>query len=236
MTIQKSLSVIVPLYNKEVFIESTLDNISQLLNSVDYEIIVIENGSTDNSKIVLENYIISRNNIRVKSITSKKGLGHALSAGIKASKKDFIMCIPADFTTGVSEIEYFLANSNYQYVIGSRTISEGISREKNRLFVSSILRLLNRIFLNIRIKDTQFTFIIENSLANELILNCKSGGFYISAELIYFALKKGIKIIEIPVVLMDDERNKTTIKFFRDSLSVVFDIIRIFRTSGRLKN
>ena len=71
MTTQKSLSVIVPLYNKEVFIESTLDNISQLLNSVDYEIIVIENGSTDNSKIVLENYIISRNNIRVKSITSK---------------------------------------------------------------------------------------------------------------------------------------------------------------------
>ena len=47
------------LYNKEVFIESTLDNISQLLNSVDYEIIVVENGSTDNSKIVLENYIIS---------------------------------------------------------------------------------------------------------------------------------------------------------------------------------
>ena len=34
---------------------------------------------------------------------------------------------------------------------------------------------------------------------------------------------------------MDDERNKTTIKFFRDSLSVVFDIIRIFRTNGRLK-
>jgi hypothetical protein len=90
--------------------------------------------------------------------------------------------------------------------------------------------------LNIRIKDTQFTFIIENSLANELILSCKSGGFYISAELIYFALKKGVKIIEIPVVLMDDERNKTTIKFFRDSLSVVFDIIRIFRTNGRLKN
>ena len=77
--------------------------------------------------------------------------------------------------------------------------------------------------MNISFKDTQFTFIIENSLANELILNCKSYSTYHRINL--FCLKEGIKIIEIPVVLMDDERNKTTIKFFRDSLSVVFDII-----------
>ena len=50
MKIHKSLSVIVPLYNKEIFIKSTLDNISLLLKDIDYEIIVVENGSTDNSK------------------------------------------------------------------------------------------------------------------------------------------------------------------------------------------
>ena len=53
MKIHKSLSVIVPLYNKEIFIKSTLDNISLLLKDIDYEIIVVENGSTDNSKQVL---------------------------------------------------------------------------------------------------------------------------------------------------------------------------------------
>jgi len=234
MTIQKSLSVIVPLYNKEIFIESTLNNISFLLRNIDYEIIVVENGSTDNSKKVLSSYVNSNNKIPVVSISSPKGLGNALKVGIQASKKDFVMCIPADFTSGKSEIEFFLANSDHDYVIGSRALSSNIARDTNRIFVSSVLHIFNRFILNIPIKDTQFTFIIKTILAKKIILNCKSSGFYITAELIYFALKNNIDIIEIPVILTEDERNRTTIKFFKDSINVISDIIKIFLNHGRL--
>ena len=234
MKIHKSLSVIVPLYNKEIFIKSTLDNISLLLKDIDYEIIVVENGSTDNSKQVLRSYINSNENLPLVPISSKKGLGNALKAGIKASKKDFIMCIPADFTSGKSEIKFFLTNGDHDYVIGSRTLSSNISRDKNRILVSSVLHIFNKFILNIPIKDTQFTFIIRTNLANQLILNCKSTGFYITAEMIYFALKKNVQILEIPVFLTEDKRNKTTIKFFSDSLNVISDIFRVFINHGRL--
>ena len=234
MKIEKSLSVIVPLYNKEIFIKSTLDNISLLLKDIDYEIIVVENGSTDNSKKVLSSYINSNENIPLVSISSKKGLGNALKAGIKASKKDFVMCIPADFTSGKSEIEFFLTNSDQDYVIGSRALTSNIARSKNRIFVSYVLYILNRFILNIPIKDTQFTFIIRTNLANQIILSCQSTGFYITAEMIYFALKKNIQILEIPVLLTEDKRNKTTIKFFSDGLNVFSDILRIFINHGQL--
>ncbi len=229
----KSLSVVIPLYNKELFIEYTLDKTSSLLKNIDYEILVVENESTDNSKNILLNYI-EKNNLPIKTVSTKKGLGNALVAGIKGAEKDYIMTIPADFTSGVSEIEFFLKSNNFKYVIGSRAISSNASRPKNRIFISTVLTFLNRLFLNIKIKDTQFTFIIENNLAKELVLDCKSSGFYISAELIYFALKKGIPIKEIPVKLTEDERNSTTIKFFSDSFSIIRDILRIFLTHGRL--
>ena len=234
MKIQNTLSVIVPLYNKEKFIESTLDNITFLLKDIDFEIIVVENGSTDNSKKVLNSYLKSNTNMPVVSISSSKGLGNALRAGIKASKKEFVMCIPADFTSGKSEIEFFLTKGGHDYVIGSRALSSVISRKKNRLFVSYVLNVFNKVFLNIPIKDTQFTFIIKNDLAKQLILKCKSSGFYITAEMIYFALKYKVQIKEIPVILTEDAKNKTTINFFRDSLNVISDIIRIFISHGRL--
>lgn len=144
------------------------------------------------------------------------------------------MCIPADFTSGKSEIKFFLTNGDHDYVIGSRTMSSKTSRDKNRILVSSVLHIFNKFILNIPIKDTQFTFIVRTNLANQLILNCKSTGFYITAEMIYFALKKNTQILEIPVLLTEDKRNKTTIKFFSDSLNVISDIVRIFINHGRL--
>jgi hypothetical protein len=113
-------------------------------------------------------------------------------------------------------------------------LSSNISRDKNRILVSSVLHIFNKFILNIPIKDTQFTFIVRTSLANQIILNCKSTGFYITAEMIYFALKKNTQILEIPVLLTEDKRNKTTIKFFSDSLNVISDIVRIFINHGRL--
>ena len=49
----KSISVLVPLYNKEQLIQNTIKQVSTLLENCDYEILVIENGSTDNSKAKL---------------------------------------------------------------------------------------------------------------------------------------------------------------------------------------
>ena len=74
----KSISVLVPLYNKEQLIQDTIKQVSTLLENCDYEILVIENGSTDNSKAKLLEIISENKNINIEMLESNKGLGNAL--------------------------------------------------------------------------------------------------------------------------------------------------------------
>ena len=67
----KSLTVLIPLYNKEQLIKLALSQTIKLVRDLDYEIIVIENESTDNSKQEVENYI-AKSNDNIKLISTKK--------------------------------------------------------------------------------------------------------------------------------------------------------------------
>ncbi len=230
----KSISVLVPLYNKEQLIQNTIKQVSTLLENCDYEILVIENGSTDNSKAKLLEVISENKNINIEMLESNKGLGNALKKGIRNARKDFVIAVPADFTTGTAEINYFLENEKFSYVIGSRSISNINSPGILRKLLSFTLRVLNKLLLNIKVKDTQFSFIIETKIAKDLEKSCQSSGFYITAELIYFALKNKIEIIEIPVQIKENKKNQTTINFLSDSFDVFFDIIKIYLKNGRL--
>lgn len=230
----KSISVLIPLYNKEQLIQDTIKQVSTLLENCDYEILVIENGSTDNSKAKLLEIISENKNINIEMLESNKGLGNALKKGIRNARKDFVIAVPADFTTGTAEINYFLENEKFSYVIGSRSISNIKSPGILRKLLSFTLRVLNKLLLNIKVKDTQFSFIIETKIAKDLEKSCQSSGFYITAELIYFALKNKIEIIEIPVQIKENKKNQTTINFLSDSFDVFFDIIKIFFKNGRL--
>ena len=62
-------------------------------------------------------------------LESNKGLGNALKKGIRNARKDFVIAVPADFTTGTAEINYFLENEKFSYVIGSRSIRISIHQE-----------------------------------------------------------------------------------------------------------
>ena len=88
---KKSVSVVVPLYNKENTIIETLDSLTTYFEkkSITYEIIIVENQSTDNSKLIVENYI-NKLNKNLFIYFSKKGLGHALKEGIRCSNFDII--------------------------------------------------------------------------------------------------------------------------------------------------
>ena len=103
----KTLSIIIPLYNKEKGISNTLNLIEKKCSEINisYEILIVENESTDNSFNIAENYI--KNNKKVSLFQSKKGLGNALKEGVSIAKNDYVAFIPADFTFGQSELEYF---------------------------------------------------------------------------------------------------------------------------------
>ncbi|MBU4360686.1 glycosyltransferase family 2 protein [Patescibacteria group bacterium] len=119
----KNVSIIIPAYNEAESIESVVLNLQNELNKIDsqdYEIIIINDGSCDNTKTVLEN-IQSIEKIKIINHKYNKGYGGSLKTGIRNAKYDWILIIDADGTYPTNAINLLLTKvPEYDLVIGSR--------------------------------------------------------------------------------------------------------------------
>lgn len=234
----KTLSIIIPLYNKEKGISNTLNLIETKCSEmkISYEILIIENESTDNSFDIANNYVKNKNNISL--FRSNKGLGNALKEGVAIAKNDYVAFIPADFTFGRSELEYFSRENSQlsEYIIGSRALEDSFSESSfDRKIITVGFNLLKKIILNLNIKDSMGTFIIETNLAKRLCAESFADQFFITTELIFRAMKEGIQIKEIPIINRVDDTNQTTVRYFYDSFDAFIDLLKLRKLEGRLK-
>ena len=234
----KTLSIIIPLYNKEKGISNTLNLIETKCSEmkISYEILIIENESTDNSYDIANNYVKNKDNISL--FRSNKGLGNALKEGVAIAKNDYVAFIPADFTFGKSELEYFSRENSQlsEYIIGSRALEDSFSESSfDRKIITVGFNLLKKIILNLNIKDSMGTFIIETNLAKRLCAESFADQFFITTELIFRAMKEGIQIKEIPIINRVDDTNQTTVRYFYDSFDAFIDLLKLRKLEGRLK-
>lgn len=234
----KTLSIIIPLYNKEKGISNTLNLIETKCSEmkISYEILIIENESTDNSYDIANNHVKNKDNISL--FRSNKGLGNALKEGVAIAKNDYVAFIPADFTFGKSELEYFSRENSQlsEYIIGSRALEGSFSESSfDRKIITVGFNLLKKIILNLNIKDSMGTFIIETNLAKRLCAESFADQFFITTELIFRAMKEGIQIKEIPIINRVDDTNQTTVRYFYDSFDAFIDLLKLRKLEGRLK-
>ena len=234
----KTLSIIIPLYNKEKGISNTLNLIETKCSEmkISYEILIIENESTDSSFDIANNYVKNKDNISL--FRSNKGLGNALTEGVAIAKNDYVAFIPADFTFGKSELEYFSRENSQlsEYIIGSRALEDSFSESSfDRKIITVGFNLLKKIILNLNIKDSMGTFIIETNLAKRLCAESFADQFFITTELIFRAMKEGIQIKEIPIINRVDDTNQTTVRYFYDSFDAFIDLLKLRKLEGRLK-
>ena len=119
-----SLSVIIPVYNEEAVIESTLKKINNYLTKTlrTNEIIVINDGSMDGSLKILKTLATQNPSIKILENTTNQGKGFSLKRGILDARGDYILLSDADLSTPIEEIEklLFWLNKNFDIAIGSR--------------------------------------------------------------------------------------------------------------------
>ena len=151
-----SISIVIPLHNKEHDIERTLKNITKYIKSSNLEILVIENESTDLSLKIAKEAITDLEKFNIRLIQSKKGLGNALIKGFQNSKNNWVYFIPADFAFGNSEISYIVGNNlykSYDLFIGSKShIESKIERPKSRELYSQIFNFILKHLFSIPFK------------------------------------------------------------------------------------
>tara|TARA_A100001011_G_scaffold357105_1_gene401681 strand:- start:1216 stop:1917 length:702 start_codon:yes stop_codon:yes gene_type:complete len=227
MTIVNSqgLNIVVPCFNEQDNLESTIKRIKDWckLKNLEFQIIIVNNNSTDKTQEVAQR-LVDENLLLVNE--KKKGKGFAVKKGMMNSKYNNVLIIDADLSTDIDHLKVDWLNAYNSLIIGSRPLGIEIGTPFIRRTYGKVLNYLIRIIFPINIKDTQcgFKFLSTNKL-NEVINEIEFGGFIYDLDLIMVCRKLKFKIIETPVSYNFDENS--SVSLIRDPILVIKDLVRL---------
>lgn len=205
------LSVVLPVYNEKENLRRLDDELFSVLRSLvenklisDYEVILIDDGSTDSSAELIETLIKKYPFCLAEHHSKNLGLGRALFTGIQKASGDLIITLDADFTFHPQQIpvllkEYILDNQ-IDCIIGSAAIGELKYVAWWRKFLSRSANWLYRIVSGKNFTAATSIFRLYRSKAIKEI-KWKSTGFSANAEILLQLIKQNKNIREVPVLL-----------------------------------
>ncbi len=213
------ISLVFPVYNESFIIEQTLRNyISEIQPRVtDLEVVVAEDGSTDDTKVVLER-LAAELPIRLYCSNERKGYQQAVIDAVAHATKPWVFVVDSDYQ--FAAIDFWRLEPwrrEYDVILGMK------SPRKDpfyRVFLSWGYNCLLRWFFGVKYRDmdTGFRLIRREVLAN-LAPQVKYMSFF-TAEFVVRAHYAGCKILEVPVPHYERKIGSTTI-FFMSKLFVI---------------
>lgn len=235
---QIDISVVIPAYNEEWRLPPTLVDAIDVLESrgKSYEIIVVDDGSSDNTANVVKKFERLRPNIRLIRTPRNYGKGHAVKLGALSSHGAFLLFADADGSTAFAELarlENAIA-SGADVAIGSRAIASDdtvVSAHLHRKYIGRFFNFLVNVLVLPSVSDTQCGFkLFSASAARFLFENQSSDGFSFDVELLLLARRAGLTVAEVPISWRNVAGSK--VNLVTDSLRMFVDIIR-FRFKHR---
>ncbi len=194
----KSLSVFFPVYNEEANLEILIKQAVRIIPTLAsrYELLIINDGSTDDSLKIAKNLRREYRQVKIFSHKYNRGYGEVLKTGIKNSQYEWIFWTDSDLQFDLAELANFVKETNKsQAIIGYRKKrSEGLRRHLN----TSIFKYYIDLLFRLHVKDIDCAFkLLKASILKNLRLT--SGSAFTSAEILYRLKKRGVKFKEIAV-------------------------------------
>ena len=196
-----NISIIIPCFNEVLTIEKVISNVKNYVKSYDYEIIIVDDGSTDGTREKLNN--LDKTNIKVCLNEKNFGKGYSVRRGIELSSKEIVLVQDADLEYDPSDYEKLLKpiiKNGADVVFGSRFVG---SSEKRVLYFwhrlgNLFLTVLSNMCSNLNLTDMENGYKVfkKESIKD---INLKENRFGFEPEITAKISKMNLRIYEIGI-------------------------------------
>ncbi len=229
---KRSLTIIIPAFNEEHRITSTLERVQAYVmkHHPDGEVLVVDDGSRDQTCQVVEMYSARFPELRLLALPENRGKGHAVKKGIEASTGKVVLFMDADLSTPIEELDAMLhLLEEHDVVIGSRYL-EGSRVEKrqprHRIWLSRLGNTVITLFLLDGVRDTQCGFkLFRGDVARTMVRFQRIHRFGFDMELLVILRSLGYRLVEAPVSWVNSTDSR--LRPIKDALITFKDLIRI---------
>jgi len=228
------LSIIIPAYNEEALITTTLDGLKTYLSThaETYEIIVVDDGSEDKTARCIQDWMqIHQVDLHLFVNEQNMGKGFSIQRGVRESRGNFIIFIDADLPYELYAIDSFLKalRNGYDLAIGSRVLpgSQVKGVPVIRYVSGQIFSWMVQAVLFSGLPDTQCGFKSFKSVAaKEIFRRLTIGGFGFDVEMLFVARKLKLAIQPVPVQMID-HRHRSRVRLIVDSFRMFANLFMV---------
>lgn len=234
------ITVVLPSYNEAQHIGEAISRVRTALDGLDYQLIVVDDGSTDDSVDVLNS--LDKTRLEIISYSPNRGKGYALRTGIKHITTEYGAYIDADLDidpgalmTGLNELKN---DKNLSIAIGSKNHKESIVEYSVfRRLLSRIYRLITTILFELHVSDTQTGLkVFRTKDVMHSLAKVSANGWSFDLEFLSYVHREGGKILEIPVKLDYQFNSNLDAKSAFTSLWETFKFAKSFRKQNRIRS
>jgi glycosyltransferase involved in cell wall biosynthesis len=230
------LSIVIPAHNEENRLPDTLEQVFHFLEKQSFssEVIIVENGSSDRTLNVAQEFAATHKYFRV--MQSERGKGAAVQRGMLEAKGEYCFMCDADLSMPVEEISKFIPPTleGFDIAIGSREAKGSVryNEPPYRHFGGRGINFIIQLLILPGLNDTQCGFKCFRAEIARDIFNCQTlHGWSFDIELLYVARRRGYRVKEIPIHWYHFADSK--VSALRDAVRMIQDIFRIRANAWR---
>jgi glycosyltransferase involved in cell wall biosynthesis len=239
-----SISIIIPAFNECTRLPATLDRIIAYMRASawpEWEIIVVDDGSSDGTAEVAEAAHEANACVRVVKNPGNRGKGYAVRNGMLNSKMAWRLLTDADLSAPIEELEKLwnaVKDGRAEIAIGSRALDRsliGVHQPGFRETAGKLFNAVMQVFIGLHIRDTQCGFkLFRGDVAEVVFSRQQIERFGFDVEALFVAQRHGYRIAEIPVRWNHVEGSKVGMLNGAQSF-VDLAKIRLYQVSGKYR-
>lgn len=222
------ITVFFPCYNEQDNVEKTTKKTVEVLENIkaDYEIIIVNDGSADNTKQIAESLAQGNNRIKVINHAVNRGYGGALQSGYRAASKKYVFYTDGDGQFDISEMPSLIHLMDQFDIVTCYRLDrkDNISRKLNAFAWTKLVCFLFK--MKIRDIDCAFKLFKTDIFKN---IDMVSNGALIDTEVLARATKAGYKITQVGVHHFPRTAGTQTGANFKVILRAFSELFKLYR-------